>query len=44
MNYLNAIQRRVKEIELLRWVYYLLHRPLNCLTLKSENNECQNSL
>jgi hypothetical protein len=28
MNYLKEIQRRVKEIELLRWVYYFLNDAL----------------
>jgi hypothetical protein len=28
MDYLKGIQRRVKEIELLRWVIYFLLRPL----------------
>jgi hypothetical protein len=28
MNYLKGNQRRVKEIELLRWVLYFLIRPL----------------
>jgi hypothetical protein len=30
MNYLKGNQRRVKEIELLRWVVYFLLRPLKC--------------
>jgi hypothetical protein len=28
MDYLSVIQRRVKEIELSRWVDYFLFRPL----------------